>query len=290
MIFRRRGKKPDVIDATKDQPPADKSSAGQSPAVPSNPTAAGPAQNSMRKKRPDVMVQDYSQNSPASSVKSTPSSALTTSDTGSGAMRKKRPEVMVQDFTVDAGPPPQMDKAETLVEFLHPVNKLKKKVGEGATGFEAGIFIRATEVIKNLAVSYIEGIAPKDLRELSVTFQALQHFPDRSKENVAKLFAQAHEIKSGGGSYGYPLISRIADSLCKLTEGMGAPEKMDMMLIKFHIDSLHVVVRKKIKGIGGEIGQLLIEGLEVVVAKRKAHDSSLVLEHIAKFLEKLDSA
>ncbi|TAH38418.1 MAG: hypothetical protein EYC62_00085 [Alphaproteobacteria bacterium] len=286
MIFRRRGKNPEVIDATKDQPVSPSSKGAAQTGSPS----AGPSQNTMRKKR-DVEVQDFSVNTPApnASSKNSAASSNAVADNVPAGSRKKRPEVMVQDFTVDEAPP-QMDKAQTLVEFLHPVNKLKKKVGEGASSFDVGIFVRAAEVVKNLAANYIEGIAPKELREISVTFQALQHFPDRSKENVAKLFSQAHEIKSSGGSYGYPLISRIADSLCKLTEGMSVPEKMDMMLIKFHLDALQVVVRKKIKGIGGEIGQLLIEGLEVVVAKRKAHDSSLVLEHIAKFLEKLDNA
>ncbi len=291
MIFRRRGKKPSVIDATVETKPAPSSGAAAQSAASPTQAAQMAKTDPARKNRHGAVVQDFTAPSTnqAQAQQKPDLEPVAAQGADAGVMRKKRADVMVQDFTV-AAKTPQMDKAETLVEFLHPVNRLKKKVGDGATGFDPGVFVRANEVIKNLASVYIDDTAMRGLREMQATFQALQHFPDRAKESIAKLYAQSHEMRGDGGSYGYPLITRISDSLCRLTEGLRTPEKMDMGLIKFHLDALHVVIRKKIRGIGGEIGQLLIEGLEVVVAKRKAHDQSLVLENISKFLEKLDGA
>ncbi len=251
MVFRRRpgGPKPPVIDASNLPPPPDKGD-------------AAPGSDKPREEHHD---KDYQ----------------------SQGRRRKRPEVMVQDFTQDPPPQPNMAKAETLVEFVHVVNRLKKKVGDG--GFDPVCFLRAQEAVKNLAAAYLD-IAAREIRELSNTIQMARMHPEKYAEYNASIYKQAHDVKSGGGSYGFPLISRIAESLCWLTEGMGPPGELDFSLMKFHIDALIIVVRKKIKGHGGEVGMLLAEGLEVVVAKRKAHDPSLVLGEITKFLEKLDSA
>jgi hypothetical protein len=234
-----------------------------------------------------IEVQDFSSDA------KTPAAAAPETDPAPAkpqhALKRRIPDVPLIDHTVQqAMPQPDLTKAEKLVEFVHIPNKLKKKVGEGASTFEPGMFLKAQEAVKHLASNYIDGIVPKEMRDLNNSIQSLNHFPERANEYISKVFNQAHEIKSGGGSYGYPLISRIADSLGKLTEGMRQPEAMDLALIKFHQDALNIVVRKKIKGIGGEIGQLLVEGLEVVVAKHKAHDPSLVIENINQFLEKLD--
>lgn len=297
MVFRKKFGKPKIIDGTKPPPePPAGSVAPPRPAAPPPSAAknktqiidgtnvsAAPAQASAAVKprtQNQVPVLDATSYTPDAAASAHPNATM---------MKKRRPDVMVQDYTQEKLQP-KTDKAETLVEFVHVTNRLRKKVGEAATGFDPGVFLKAAEVVKNLASSYIDGIAPKEIRELGYTLQALEHFPEKNKEYISKLFMQSHEVKSGGGSYGYPLISRIGDSLCKLTEGMNAPEEMDMALIRMHMDALNIVVRKKIKGMGGEVGQLLAEGFEVVVAKRKAHDPSLVLGHVQSFLEKLDSA
>ena len=281
MIFRRSGPKPPVIDAS-DKSPASGGGAADHTGKTAEPVI-------LKKKRGEVAIEDHSAFMPNPAI-TKEDEAITPGLIGGGMLKKRRPDVVVQDYSVDPKTQSKIDRAETLVEFLHPVNKLKKKVGESASSFDPGVFIKANEAVKNLAGSYIDSTAPKELREIGYTFQALEHFPDRGREYTAKMFTQAHEIKSGGGSYGFPLISRIADSLCKLTEGMNVPEADDITLMRFHLDAMNIVVRKKIKGIGGEIGQLLAEGLEVIVAKRKAHDPSLVMSNITKFLEKLDGA
>lgn len=269
MVFRRRDKNaPPIIDGTAPQP--------TEPVAEVKPVLT--AAEIAAKKR-GIVVEDFTDPNKPLAAKSLPTEKST-----------PRREVEVIDYTGDLPTPqPNMAKAEKLVEFIHAPNKLKKKVGEGASGFDAGVYLRAQEAVKNLASNYIDGIAPKEMRDLNNAVMALGHFPDRQHEYILKIFNQGHEIKSGGGSYGYPLISKIAESLCKLTEGLRQAEEMDVALIKFHQDALNIVVRKKIKGIGGEIGQLLVEGLGVIVAKRKAHDPSLVLEHINQFLQKLDA-
>jgi hypothetical protein len=200
--------------------------------------------------------------------------------------RKRHQDMQVQDFTVDQ-PQPNPSKAEALVEFIHVHNRVRKKVGEG-TEFDPVIFIRAQEVIKNLAHSYLDAVA-FDIADLIRLIRQVAQATDAG-EVMPKIYKLAHEIKGGGGSFGFPLISRISASLCWFAEGLSRPAEMDFTIMKFHADAMNIVVRRKIKGHGGELGSLLAEGLEVLVAKRKAHDPTLVLTEVSKFLEKLDHA
>lgn len=201
-------------------------------------------------------------------------------------LRRKRPQVEVKDFTV-AQPKPKPEKAEQLVEFVHVQNRLRKKVGDG-TQFDPIIFVRAKEVIKNLAASYMD-VALQDVRELQNILKLATAARDPS-QHMTTMYKLAHDVKGSGGSFGFPLISRVAESLCWFIEGMANPAETDFQIIKFHLDSLMIIVRKRIKGHGGDVGQLVAEGLEVVVAKRKAHDTNLVLTEISTFMEKLDNA
>ena len=178
MIFRRRGgNKPPVIDASSDDSAADSHTGSEK----NSPAPAKPVVPKRRNNTP--LVIDTTENNSENFVAEPNNESVGDVSDSSGVMRRRRPDVMVQDFTVDALQP-QTDKAEMLVEFVHIQNKLKKKVGEGASGFDPGVFVKANEAVKNLAASYIDGIVPKEMRELGYMFQSLEHFPERSGEQV----------------------------------------------------------------------------------------------------------
>lgn len=216
-----------------------------------------------------------------------PDPVFETKKAAKGNVRRQRNDVAVQDFTVSA-PKKVEPKKEFLVEFVHSPNRIRKKVGDG-TAFDKGLIHKAQEAVKHLAGHFLEA-THFDLRELNDAYRSAKIAQETNKDPspyMSRIYKVIHDIKGGGGSFGFPLVSRIAESLCWFTEGLTHPAEPDLQIMKAHIDSLTVVVHLKLKGHGGEVGQLMAEGLELCVAKRKAHDPTAVQFDLGKFMEKL---
>jgi chemotaxis protein histidine kinase CheA len=79
----------------------------------------------------------------------------------------------------------------------------------------------------------------------------------------------AHEVKGMGGTYGFPLATRLAASLCRLIEtDAGKREaQRDPALVRAHVDALRAAVRERIRDDSHEIGRTLVRTLEAQVAR-----------------------
>jgi signal transduction histidine kinase/CheY-like chemotaxis protein len=81
-------------------------------------------------------------------------------------------------------------------------------------------------------------------------------------ELKAKAKKLTHSIKGGGGSFGYHLITTIAnhaDQMLKNNENVTAE---DMALLSSYAKALELVSKKKIYGNGGKPGRILLQGLK----------------------------
>jgi hypothetical protein len=81
---------------------------------------------------------------------------------------------------------------------------------------------------------------------------------------LRQLFEAAHDIKGQGTSFGYPLLSRIGQSLCRVGhsgphEGF-SPEALKV--VAAHVDAMKIILEKRIRGDGGALGARLAEKLE----------------------------
>lgn len=81
----------------------------------------------------------------------------------------------------------------------------------------------------------------------------------------------AHDMKGQGGTFGYPLITTFSDSLYGFTiKRSGDITDNQIELVKSHIDSMRAIIRGRVSGDGGEIGQKLTKGLNDAIAKYEA--------------------
>ena len=62
------------------------------------------------------------------------------------------------------------------------------------------------------------------------------------------MFDIAHEVRGQGGSFGFPLISRIGDSMCKLIEARASLAARDIEVIKIHILAMKAVFHQDLEG------------------------------------------
>src|SRR5262249_5946346 len=86
-------------------------------------------------------------------------------------------------------------------------------------------------------------------------------------ETVAPVFNVAHELAGYGETFGYPLVTTFARSLCRLLT-MGDLRRQQMAaVVDAHVAALQVIVRDRMKGRGGSVGLQLAAGLDQAISK-----------------------
>jgi len=87
----------------------------------------------------------------------------------------------------------------------------------------------------------------------------------RTEANMGALYHRAHDLKGLGATYGYPIISQIAGTLCRLID---KPEKRltsPLPLVEVHVEAIKAAVRNKITTDENEVGRALVQELEAKV-------------------------
>ncbi len=77
----------------------------------------------------------------------------------------------------------------------------------------------------------------------------------------------AHELRGQGGTFGYPLVTAVCDSYCKLLDMIHEVDESRLPLVRSHVDALRAVVGADIKGDGGAVGRELMESLHAIRRK-----------------------
>ena len=84
---------------------------------------------------------------------------------------------------------------------------------------------------------------------------------------IDALWRAAHDLKGMGGTYGYPLVTQLAASLCRLTETEAgkAAARANPALVDAHVDGLRAALRDHITTDAHPVGRALIQTLETKV-------------------------
>lgn len=77
----------------------------------------------------------------------------------------------------------------------------------------------------------------------------------------------AFDIKGLGGTFGYPLLSRLAKSLHDFIGKIGLPNEIQFAVISLHIDAMYLVLAQGKSGPGGSLEQQVVDTLAVAVNK-----------------------
>lgn len=132
-------------------------------------------------------------------------------------------------------------------------------------GSMAAVLARAQAAVDDLAKGYTTWARADVDRARQALDAALGERAQRAR-HVEELFRVAHDLKGQGASFGYPLVTRIADSLCRLTRDRKlAYEDRHLDLARSHLNAAQLVLTKEIKGDGGQIGADLAAKLQTRV-------------------------
>jgi len=119
--------------------------------------------------------------------------------------------------------------------------------------------------LEKISANYLDFFRD-DLEELKGAFSILS--ADRgNKKNIELLYNISHDIKGQAGSFGYDLITAIADLLCSSIAKMETIGDKQLEIIGFHVEAMRIAEMKRMKGAGGAAGEKLLSGLRGVIEK-----------------------
>ena len=123
---------------------------------------------------------------------------------------------------------------KTTAEVIQVPNMLKLKVG-GRGGIDMAAIAKAEAALKSLSGNFAQWLND-EIVKLEAARQAVKT-EGLNAQTVETLYLRAHDLKGLGATYEFPLITRLAASLCKLIDDPDTRLKAPMFLVDAHIDA-----------------------------------------------------
>lgn len=158
----------------------------------------------------------------------------------------------------------QAAQPSTIVRILNPPNFLKQKT-KISPGLLDEFLARADKAVAALQTEFEAGVELR-IKRLAEIGRSSWTLSATREDAVRQLRGHCHEIKGEAGTFGYPLLSDIADLFGDyLRETPLANQKIEA--IRAYVDTFDVVWTRRIKGDGGDLGRQLIASLMKVNEK-----------------------
>jgi len=139
-------------------------------------------------------------------------------------------------------------------------NTLRLKVGGRLGALDPNAIAKAEAALKSLSGNFAQWLQDEVVK-LEAARQRVRA-EGVSPETMESLYLRAHDLKRLGTTYEFPLITRIAASLCRLIDDKEKRLTASMVLIDAHIDGVKAAIRDDIKTEDHPVGKMLVTELE----------------------------
>ena len=146
-------------------------------------------------------------------------------------------------------------------------NTLKMRFGGGSRlgAIDPSALAKAEAALKSLSGQFGQWLQD-EVTKLEAARTAIKA-EGMTKATSDQLYLRAHDLKGLGTTYEFPLISRLAASLCKLMDEPGTRIGAPVFLVDAHIDAIRAAERDTIRDTNHPLGRMLAEELEGRVKK-----------------------
>jgi hypothetical protein len=148
---------------------------------------------------------------------------------------------------------------KSAAEVIQVPNMLKLKVG-GRGGIDMTAIAKAEAALKSLSGNFAQWL-DDEIVKLEAARQEVRA-QGLTAQTVETLYLRAHDLKGLGATYEFPLITRLAASLCKLIDDPATRLSAPLFLVDAHIDAIKACVRDDIRVDTHPIGKVLAAELE----------------------------
>ncbi len=142
-------------------------------------------------------------------------------------------------------------------EIIEVKSDLSKKTRMVASmeAIEKDLVAKAESVMADLS-SQFAGWIDSDVQRLLTAKDAVLEY-GLNAETKHELFISSHEIKGLAATFGFPLIGKLAYSLCNMLETIQDNTKIPVSVIEQHTASIAAMVHKNAQGDGSAIARTL---------------------------------
>ena len=89
----------------------------------------------------------------------------------------------------------------------------------------------------------------------------------KRQEHLDNISGLVHEIKGEAGSYDYPLLTRVAESLQNFVNSVDDCRGVQLDIVGKYVEAMEAIIREKLEGNGGTTGKELLHALGIAVEK-----------------------
>ena len=150
------------------------------------------------------------------------------------------------------------------IELFMPPNMLKAKVGGTFAGIDTAAIMRAEAAMEDLKSEFGDWCV-QDVNRLSECrdrFAANRDAATRKDLQRASL-----DIKGQAATFEFPMVARVAGSLCKLVQAIPEPEKIPLLLVDAHVTAIRIIFRDNIGDTSNLMALELLKELEARVTE-----------------------
>lgn len=128
-------------------------------------------------------------------------------------------------------------------------------------GLDAEALARAEDALAALAGNYLQW-AERDLASLREILAAAWPLSPAARGEVGgRLFSVAHDLKGQAATFGYPLLTRLGNAVCRLLETQPLPDDAGLAAVETLVTAMAEVVSLDLHDDGGPAGRDLVHRL-----------------------------
>lgn len=143
---------------------------------------------------------------------------------------------------------------------IQGMNAPRPKLGGRLGAFDPAAIAKAEAALKSLSGNFAQWLQD-EINKLEAARENVRA-EGATPQTLEQLYMRAHDLKGLGTTYGYPLITRISASLCKLTDDADKRSRAPMSLVDGHIEAIRAAVRDEIKTDDHPVGLQIVDALE----------------------------
>ncbi len=133
-------------------------------------------------------------------------------------------------------------------------------------GLTDEILARAKAVVDSLSLEY-PGHALRDIENLATHIEHLAA-DGGSRGRFNEISRIAHDMRGQGTIFGFPLMTRCAESLCRATRKLEPHDDAVLAIIGAHVAALRAIIENQVTDGRDMTGLTVATGLELLVASR----------------------
>lgn len=153
----------------------------------------------------------------------------------------------------EASPTPKPDEPV----IIERANTLREKTGGSLDPSLAGKADQSVQLMAGDFHKWLEDVVQDMLQART----QLASSP-LTRTATTSLYTKALEVKSLGETYGFALVTRFANSLCKLLIKLDGERPAPLALVDAHLDAIRAALRDNMRTADHPVGQALATELE----------------------------